>query len=70
MCIYQVRIDMKTIIDKLEHAVYLIEDPYTIGVLREAIEAIEKLRNNVTVPCLGCTDMRRFHRNYLLEENV
>ena len=33
---------MKDIINKLEHAVYLIEDPYTIGVLREAVEFIEK----------------------------
>jgi len=60
---------MKDIIDKIEHAVYLIEDPYTIGVLREAIDAIEKLRDDVTAPCSGCTDMRRFRRTELLWED-
>lgn len=53
---------MKDIIDKLEHAVYLIEDSYTIGVLREAIDAIEKLQDQVTAPCRGCQDQRRFDR--------
>ena len=53
---------MKNIVDKLEHAVYLIEDPYTIGVLREAIEAIEKLQAEAKAPCPGCQDLRRHQR--------
>ena len=58
---------MKNIVNKLEHAVYLIEDPYTIGVLREAIDAIELLQKQVVVPCGGCQDLRRHHRAELLE---
>lgn len=58
---------MKNIIDKLEHCVYLIEDSYTIGVLREAIEAIEKLNEKAVAPCRGCQDQLRFHRQEQLE---
>lgn len=58
---------MHDIINKLEDAVNLIDDAFAVNMLREAIEAIEKLQAQVVSPCSGCQDQRRFNRHSLIE---